>query len=346
MTISGIGIPIAGYWKYGLKFDSNRFSIDSRISHPVIVHMIHRWAVVMTMLALAFSCADKGVRPPTFNGERAYRYLVHQVDFGPRVPGTKASAECRDFFYNHFTELGAHIDSQAFSFFDPYSQTDIPLVNVIAGIKGDGEVSDGIVLMAHYDSRPRTDYAHDPKLKDEPIDGANDGASGVAVLMELGNLFAEKAPPCDVDLVLVDGEDWGKPSDLDYYLLGSREFGRRGIREKYRFGIVIDLIGDSKQEIYREAYSERSNKMLNDAIWSAAARLGITTFRDTVKHTIIDDHLSLISAGVPSIDIIDFDYPYWHTEFDTPDKCSPAALENVGRVLAEVIYNPSLWPQK
>lgn len=298
------------------------------------------------VMMLAISCADKREPAPAFDGERAYRYLVEQVDLGPRVPGSKASAECRNFFSNHFMGLSARVDSQAFAFFDPYSQTDIPLINFIAQFTGTGEAAETIVLMAHYDSRPRTDYASDSTLKDDPIDGANDGASGVAVLMELGNLFARKAPPCNVDLVLVDGEDWGKPRDFDYYLLGSREFARRGIREKYRFGIVIDMIGDSSQELYREGYSERSYQALNDAVWRAAARLGITTFRDTIKYTIIDDHLSLISAGVPAIDIIDFDYPYWHTEFDTPDKCSPTALANVGRVLVEIIYDPSLWPEK
>lgn len=298
------------------------------------------------VVALLCSCAETRTDPPAFDGERADRYLKKQVAFGPRVPGTEASAACRDLFYRHFAGLGARVDSQAFTFFDPYSQTEIPLVNVIAEYHGSGAVSERIVLMAHYDSRPRTDYARNPELKDKPIDGANDGASGVAVLMELANLFSQAPPPCNVDLALVDGEDWGKPGDHDYYLLGSREFGRRGIREKYRFGIVIDMIGDSQQEIYREGYSDRSCRALNDAVWGAATRLGITTFRDSVKHTIIDDHLSLISAGVPAIDIIDFDYPHWHTEFDTPDKCSVEALANVGRVLAEIIYNPTLWPKE
>ncbi len=308
--------------------------------------MTYRWTIVAMALAMVVSCAGQRVEPPPFDGERAYQYLTAQVDFGPRVPGTKASAECRGFLYHHFMELGAQVDSQTSSFLDPYSQIDTPLVNVIATFLGSQGIDEGIVLMAHYDSRPRTDYASNPKLKDQPIDGANDGASGVAVLMELGNLFAEKAPPCNVDLALVDGEDWGKPRDHDYYLLGSREFSRRGIRGKYRFGIVIDMIGDSLQEIYREGYSDRYYRSLNDAVWNAAAQLGITTFRDSVKYTIIDDHLSLVSAGVPAIDIIDFDYPHWHTEFDTPDKCSPTALSNVGRVLAELIYNPSLWPKK
>lgn len=298
------------------------------------------------MLALTISCAETRTELPAFDGERAYQYLKEQVAFGPRVPGTEASVVCRNFLVNHFLQLGARVDSQTFVFFDPYSQTDIPLVNVIASFEGTGSIAERILLMAHYDCRPRTDYATNPQLRDKPIDGANDGASGVAVLMELGNMLAKKEPPVDVDIVLVDGEDWGKAGDLEHYLLGSREFARTDIRGKYRFGIVVDLVGDSSQEIYREGYSEQYFPSLNDVVWQAAARLGIATFRDSVKYTIIDDHLSLIAAGVPAIDIIDFDYPHWHTEFDTPDKCSALALENVGRVLAEIVYRPTIWPKK
>jgi Zn-dependent M28 family amino/carboxypeptidase len=246
----------------------------------------------------------------------------------------------------HFLQLAAWVDSQAFVFFDPYAQTEIPLVNVIAGFEGADRSAERIVLMAHYDCRPRTDYAADPRLRDKPIDGANDGASGVAVLMELGNLFVQQRPPVDVDLVLVDGEDWGRVGDSEHYLLGSREFARTDIRGRYRFGVVVDMVGDSSQDIYREGFSERYHPSLNDAVWQTAARLGIASFRDSVKHTVIDDHLSLFAAGVPAINIIDFDYAHWHTEFDTPDKCSAQALENVGKVLTEIIYNPTLWPEK
>ncbi len=310
--------------------------------------MYDMWKRIVSAVFLiltGLSCQESDLPLPVFNGERAYDYLKAQVAFGPRVPGTEASAQCRRFFYDHFTGLGAAIDSQTFTFFDPYTRTDTPMVNVIASFAGDDKATARIVLMAHYDSRPRTDYARDTSLRDTPIDGANDGASGVAVLMELGNLFAAQPPPCHVDLVMVDGEDWGKAGDTQYYLLGSREFARRGIHGKYRFGIVLDMIGDAHQEIYREGYSEKAAKPLNDAVWNIAAQLGITTFHDTVKYTIIDDHLSLISGGVPAIDIIDFDYPYWHTEFDTPDKCSPEALSNVGEIMVKLIYTKSLWPK-
>ena len=289
------------------------------------------------------SCSTSKIIPPEFNGVRVYEYLEQQVVFGPRAPGTEASGKCRDYFYKFFVKNGLRIDSQQFIYPDPYSGNNIEMVNVIVSINQDVNPLNRIVLMAHYDCRPRTDFAFDTLLKDKPIDGANDGASGVAVLMELANLFKEKAPQCGIDLVLVDGEDWGKAGDLANYLSGSREFARRGIRGKYRFGIIVDMVGEKEQQFYREGYSEKFSKPLNDLVWKTVADLGINTFIDSIKYTILDDHLSLQSAGIPAIDIIDFDYPEWHTEFDTPDKCSPQSLANVGRVLTEIIYNPSKW---
>ena len=144
---------------------------------------------------------------------------------------------------------------------------------------------------------------------------------------------------------MCDGEDWGESGDLDLYLLGSKEFARQGIRDKYRFAVVIDMVGDKFQQIFREEYTERYYRAVNNMIWKAAADIGVTTFVDEVRHTIQDDHLSLGAAGVPTALLIDFDYPYWHTERDTPDKCSAESLATVGKVLASVIYNESLWPK-
>ncbi|MEW6413381.1 MAG: M28 family peptidase [Candidatus Zixiibacteriota bacterium] len=296
---------------------------------------------------LVLSCGQGVFEPPVFDGQRAFGYLEKQVEFGPRVPGSEASASCRDYYYRHFSELGLEVDSQKFVFFDPYSQSDIPMVNVIASFKvTPDDKSPGMVLMAHYDSRPRTDFAENPQLRAQPIQGANDGASGVAVLMELANLFAQTPPEGNIDLVLVDGEDWGKAGDHHLYMIGSKEFAKRGIRDKYRFGIVVDMVGESDQQIYREGFSERYAKDLNDMVFSTARDLGLMTFIDSVRYPIMDDHLSLNIAGVPAIDIIDFDYPYWHTEYDTPDKCSAESLANVGRLLAYVVYNKSLWLKK
>lgn len=295
---------------------------------------------------LAISCSDERQVVPEFNGDRAYGYLIRQVEFGPRVPGTQASADCRAYYYGFFRALEVQVDSQAFVYFDRYSQKNIPMVNVIARCSSRTQNGErAVVLMAHYDCRPRADHARDPALRDQPIDGANDGASGVAILMEMANMFSAHPPPRPVDIVLVDGEDWGEEGDHSAYMIGSREFARGDIRSRYEFGIVVDLVGDSQQQLYREGFSERYARELNDVVWDAAARLKVNTFVDSIKHSVMDDHLSLNAAGVKAVDIIDFDYPYWHTELDTPDKCSARSLANVGQVIAEIIYNPSLWPE-
>jgi Zn-dependent M28 family amino/carboxypeptidase len=239
------------------------------------------------------------------------------------------------------------IDSQHFLYLDPYTTTQIEMVNVLVSFTSSSNLNEKkILLLAHYDSRPRAENALDSSRINQPIDGANDGASGVAVLMEIANILSKKAPSIDVDFVFVDGEDWGKVGDNENYLLGSKEYARQSIRDKYRFGIVIDMIGDSQQQIYREASSELFAKDINNMIFSTAKKLNIQTFIDSVKYAITDDHLSLNVAGIPSAVIIDFDYEYWHTEYDTPDKCSAQSLENVGKLLLEIIYNESLWPKK
>lgn len=303
-------------------------------------------ATILIVLTSLLGCAAKRITPPQFDGNRAFQYLVDQVEFGPRVPGTVPWAEARTYYYDHFQGVGAQVDSQAFTFFDPYSKTEKPLVNIIARIPGLDRTALPLLLVAHWDCRPRTDHHSDPIRVNEPIAGANDGASGVAVLMELANLFQQQPPASDVVLLLVDGEDWGEHGDNDMYLLGSKEFAARGIRDKYRFGIVIDMVGDKSLQIYREAYSDYFNKPINDMIWRVAKDVGAGAFIDEVKYTIMDDHLPLNAGGLPAVDLIDFDYEHWHTENDLPENCSPASLEQVGRVLAYIAYNPSVWPKK
>lgn len=291
------------------------------------------------------TCSEKIASTPQFDGLKAMNYLIEQVNFGPRVPGSESSANCRTYLYNHFNQLSMTIDSQKFIFFDPYSQSNIEMVNLIASYKNDDNNTDKILLAAHYDSRPRAENALDYNKIDSPVDGANDGASGVALLMEIANKITKQTPPIDIDFLFVDGEDWGKVGDIENYLLGSKEFARTSIRDKYIFGIVVDMVGDSNQKIYREASSELFAKKINDMIFKTAKRLKIPTFIDSVKFAITDDHLSLNVGGVPSAVIIDFEYDYWHTEQDTPDKCSEQSLNNVGNVMMEIIYNESLWPK-
>lgn len=271
-------------------------------------------------------------------------HLETQVAFGPRVPGSEAWKRCREYYVEHFVSSQLAVDSQVFGIVDPYSGDSIPMVNVIASFRGGGDER-GLLFMAHWDSRPRTDFPTDPALADQPIPGANDGASGAAVLLELATLFHEVPPKANIDLVLVDGEDWGRSGDEDYYLLGSREFASHDVRDRYQFGIVIDMIGDVDLTIYREKLSERFVKKINDYVWQTAARLSLPAFIDSVKHSVLDDHIALNVGGIPAIDIIDFDYPYWHSNLDTSDKCSAASLAQVGRLLIEIAYHPSTWPK-
>lgn len=284
------------------------------------------------------------VEPPEFSADNAFRYINEQVAFGPRVPGSEASAKARDYYYRHFKECGFDIDSMTFVYDDAYSDNQIPMVNVIVSFNGDQKSNDRILLIAHYDSRPRTDHAFDKSKMNDPIDGANDGASGVAVYMELANLLKTQSPGINLDIVLVDGEDWGKSGDPSNYLIGSKAFSKTGLRDKYKFGILLDMIADKDQKIYREVYSEKYAKKVNDMIFATAKDLGLTTLIDSVGPAVLDDHIPINAAGVPTVDLIDMDYKYWHTEYDIPENCSVEALGNIGKLLTTVIYNKNLWP--
>ena len=291
--------------------------------------------VIMITVSLAAWCC-RGERPaPVFDGTRAFTLLVRQTDLGPRDAGSPGWARFQGMMKLYFDSLGIDADTQMFAYPDYLSGDTVPFVNWIVRINPSS--GDRVLIGAHYDSRPRADYDPDSTRREEAITGANDGASGAAVLMHLAELMNAAPPPIGVDLVFFAGEDYGPAGRNNQYLLGSTHFASRP-KPAYRFGIVIDMIGDRDLKIYRESLSERYAKKVNDKVWAAAARLGVGQFVDSVKHEIIDDHLPLISAGIPAIDIIDFDYPYWHTHADTPDKCDAASLLAVGRVLVDIIY--------
>ncbi len=294
---------------------------------------------------LLSACGPIDRDPPPFNAQRAFGHLEAQVALGPRVPNSEAAAACRTLLVSHFLEAGLAVDSQVFEVIEPYFGDTLRLVNIIASFRGAGEDDTAVLLMAHYDSRPWADQSTDSARRNEPVAGASDGASGVAILMELATMFKESPPAINVDLVCSDGEDYGRAGDLDWYLLGARHFAFQGIRDKYRFAIVPSLVGDKNQEIYREFISQQFVAPLNDVLWEIAAELGITTWRNEIRHRVYDDQVALNGGGVPSVLIIDFDYPHWHTEFDIPENCSPEALSNVGRVLAYLLYTPSRWPE-
>jgi glutaminyl-peptide cyclotransferase len=282
---------------------------------------------------LALSCSSK----PQFNGARAYNDLVAQCNFGPRTPNSPAHEKALQYL---FDQLGATTElcrKQGFVYLDSSNSQELSLTNIIASYNPKN--GRRIMLCAHWDSRPRADQDHDSSFTSQPILGANDGASGTAILLELGRLFKETPPPIGVDIVLFDGEDYGFSGQEKGWFLGSIYFAQHLGTYLPRLAILLDMVGDKDLLIYREAISERYAKDINDYVWTVAKEESSSAFADSVKHGVSDDHIPLLSAGVKAIDIIDFDYPYWHTHEDTPDKCSPGSLSEVGRVLIAAIYN-------
>jgi Zn-dependent M28 family amino/carboxypeptidase len=202
-----------------------------------------------------------------------------------------------------------------------------------------------ILLIAHWDTRPRADQDKNPKKKEMPIVGANDGASGVAVLMEIARQLKVSSPQVGVDILFVDGEDYGTEHDLKYYFLGAKYFANNlppGFSPA--FGILLDMIGDKELRIPKDRFSLERAPDIVDLVWKTALELNIPQFADvSYRGDISDDHVPLNQAGIKTVDLIDFNYPdstnrYWHTTEDTPDKCSAESLEAVGKVLMHIIY--------
>ena len=213
------------------------------------------------------------------------------------------------------------------------------LSNIIA--KFGTQNTPGMLLCAHWDTRPTADQELEASDRKKPILGANDGASGVAVLMELARMFKELPPSIPVTMVLFDGEDFGS-TGKDMFL-GSIHFAKTMDKSKYKYGILLDMVGDKDLQIYREGNSQLHAASVTDKVWRAANKLGYGgIFKDELKYTIGDDHVPLIEAGLPCVDVIDFDYAYWHTLDDTVDKCSAKSLQVVGETIAEVVYSETL----
>ena len=224
--------------------------------------------------------SDMGItpkEPPKFNSDRAWKYLTDQVDFGPRNPNSTAHANCLKYFNTLLSESTGSVTLQSWVE-DGYDGEKLNLTNVIASFNP--ESTTRILLCAHWDSRPRADRETDPVKKKMPIPGANDGASGVAILLELAKLMKEIPPSVGVDLVLLDGEDYGREGDLSKYFLGSRYFGKNKPANYYPvYGILLDLVGDKNMKLPKEAYSSRRfHPMLVDHIWNIGSSLNYSQF--------------------------------------------------------------------
>jgi hypothetical protein len=276
--------------------------------------------------------------PPWFDADRAWSHLVKQCDYGPRVPGSPARDSVSFYLTRSLATYGAAVSTQRFSVRDPYSDRTIPLVNVIGSFYPDRNRR--VTLAAHYDSRPWADEEEDDSLKTQPVLGANDGASGVAVLLEIGRLLAEHDPgDFGVDVVFFDGEDYGKKNDLEYYLLGSKYFV--STRPDYRpvCGILVDMVAGRESTIAKEGYSRTYAAELTDELFARAERLGLDFFWPTDGAAVYDDHVPFLKAGVKMVDLFGYDYRYWHTVHDVPENCSKERMAQVGVLIVDFLYD-------
>jgi Zn-dependent M28 family amino/carboxypeptidase len=254
-----------------------------------------------------------------FSGNRAYAHVLAQVAIGPRPVGTEAGWEAGEQIIAELKKLEWQVHTQEFVFRGVKGR------NVIA-TSGSGPV---VILGAHYDTRPVADRDADPEKQHLPILGANDGASGVAVLLELARVLDVGATRRQVWLAFFDAEDRGGIENWPYSVGANLMVQQLNVDPEAV--VIVDMVGDIEQGIFYERYSDRA---LSQEIWKVADVLGYgNTMIAEVRHRVGDDHIPFLSAGIPAIDIIDFDYAYWHTSEDTADKVSPKSLETVGRTL-------------
>ena len=289
---------------------------------------------------------------PTFNPDSAYQYVKAQCDFGPRVPGTEAHTACLQYFVEQFSRFGADtvIVQEGESMI--YDGTKMPIRNVVTSY-GLGKPN-RVMICAHWDSRPFADNDINSDNRRKAIIGANDGASGVGVMMELARQLGQKNAAVGVDLILFDLEDWGAPdweqSKLSDggWALGSKYWASRPHIPGYQaqFAILLDMVGAQGAQFYREYFSDQYASWVVDRVWNKAADLGLGhVFVNQRGGGVTDDHINVNRAGIPCIDIIQFQTDtetgfgdYWHTHNDDMRNIDPLTLDAVGRVLMEIIY--------
>lgn len=287
---------------------------------------------------LAAQAPAAGAAESAFDGERAYGYLKAICEIGPRYSGSPGMAQQQDLLKKHFEGLGAKVTRQEFRARHPLTGNPVLMANLVIEFHPDRR--ERILLCAHYDTRPYPD--RDRRNPLGTFIGANDGASGVAVLMELGRFMADLPGELGVDFVLFDGEELVY-RESDPYFLGSEHFAREYARAangdvRYRWGILLDMVGDADLQIFQEriSLSFRNVRPLVQSIWETARQIRVHEFIARPKYEIRDDHVPLNQiARIPTCNIIDFDYPYWHTEQDLPERCSAESLGKVGSVMLQ-----------
>ena len=297
--------------------------------------MMRAWWVAGLTSLLACQ-AWSGARRHEFDGGRAFGYLRQQVGFGPRIPNTPAHEQAGDWILGRLRATADTVTVTAFRHVTRRGDT-LLLRNFLARFRP--QAAERVLFLAHWDTRPHADQSADLAARRLPVPGANDGASGVAVLLGVADALKAKSPAGGVDLLFVDGEDYGNFADSNDVLIGSRYFAAHqppGYPPLY--AVLFDMVADKNLDIYYEGNSQAVAPEVVDRVWRTARDLGYgRSFLPGVKHTLIDDHVSLQRAGMHAIDVVDFDYPYWHTTDDTVDKVAAASLQIVGDVAVALV---------
>ncbi len=290
---------------------------------------------------------------PTFSSDSAYLYIEHQTNFGPRVPNSSAHAACQQYLSHSLKRFGAEViiqqaDLQAFD------GTILHAANIIGSFSPAKE--NRILLFAHWDSRPWADNDPEPANRRQPVLGADDGASGVGVLLEIARQLGQQLPNIGVDIIFFDAEDYGNSQSFqnentnNSWCLGSQYWAEHPHKQNYqaRFGILLDMVGASQSLFYKEYFSLTYAPRIVSKVWTEAKNLGFGQyFIDQQGGAITDDHFYVNNLrGIPSIDIIHYDPnsatgfpPYWHTLHDTMENIDKNTLLAVGTTLLHIIYN-------
>lgn len=294
----------------------------------------------------------KSVKVPSFNGDSAYNYVNAQVAFGPRVPNSTAHKACGDWLESKFRSYGADVVAQNIEL-TAYNGDKLQARNIIASFQP--QKKKRVLLCAHWDTRPWADADPNPANHRKPIPGANDGGSGVGVLLEVARQLSIQSTEVGIDIVLFDAEDYGTHASEEAvtdnsWALGSQYWARMPHKDNYnaRFGILLDIVGAAGSKFYREGISQYFASGIIDKVWEKAAELGYDNmFINEESGVITDDHLYVNRfLGVPCIDIINYDFEsengfgaYWHTMKDDMDWISSETLKAVGQTVLAVIYN-------
>ena len=287
----------------------------------------------VTLLVLIAACRGEAPKGGKFDGESALRYAKAQLDFGPRTPGTTGAQKAGDWIVNEMKQRADTVIVQTWTHTTEDGKQ-LPMRNILA--RFNPAATDRILYVTHWDTRPVSDQAENLGERQLPVPGANDGASGVGLFVALGDALKKNPTTTGVDLLFVDGEDYGQFDEkLNDVLIGSAYFVQHPPDSAYRpiFGVLWDMIGDKDLTIKKEGYSVEQAPEVVDRVWGKALELGYgSIFVGENEGAITDDHVPFLRAGYHMIDVIDIDYPYHHRPSDTLDKISARSLSIVGEV--------------